>query len=141
MTGTQTSLERLREMVTLRVEATSLRSVARQVGMSPSGLDKFLHGGTPYTKSRRKLFNWLHRERGHFRPELAAEGIAAALDSLVHDLPPERRDRAVVALLETLHGVYQGCVDTAPPWLAELSARVGMGEPEAPPPDAPPAEA
>ncbi|HEU0014798.1 MAG TPA: hypothetical protein VFQ45_14020, partial [Longimicrobium sp.] len=62
---TQTSLERLREMVTLRVEATSLRSVARQVGMSPSGLDKFLSGAMPYQKSRRRLFDWLHRERNN----------------------------------------------------------------------------
>ncbi|MCA1791645.1 MAG: hypothetical protein LC667_17875, partial [Thioalkalivibrio sp.] len=79
----QTTIDRLREAVTIRVQATSLRSVARQVGMSPSGLDKFLMGGMPYQKSRRKLFDWLHRERGNLGAEHTVDGVAAAMASLV----------------------------------------------------------
>jgi len=123
----QSSIDRLREAVTIRVQATSLRSVARQVGMSPSGLDKFLLGGMPYQKSRRKLFDWLHREYNNLGADLTADGIAAALGSLVRDLPPERRERALDALLDTLRGLYDSHGDMAPAWLGELSRKAAEG--------------
>lgn len=123
----QSSVDRLREAVTIRVQATSLRSVARQVGMSPSGLDKFLAGGVPYQKSRRKLFDWLHRERNNLGADLTADGIAAALGSLVRDLPPERRERALEALLETLRGLYDSHGDMAPSWLGEITRKAADG--------------
>jgi hypothetical protein len=123
----QTSIDRLREAVTIRVQATSLRSVARQVGMSPSGLDKFLQGGMPYQKSRRKLFDWLHREHDNLGADLTADGIAAALTSLVRDLPPERRERALNSLLDTLQGLYENHAELAPAWLGELSRKARDG--------------
>jgi hypothetical protein len=123
----QTSIDRLREAVTIRVQATSLRSVARQVGMSPSGLDKFLNGGMPYQKSRRKLFDWLHRERNNLGADLTVDGVAAALGSLVRDLPPDRRERALTSLLETLRTLYETNTDTAPRWLGELTRRASEG--------------
>jgi hypothetical protein len=123
----QTSIDRLREAVTIRVQATSLRSVARQVGMSPSGLDKFLAGGVPYQKSRRKLFDWLHRERSNLGAGLTVDGIAAALGALVRDLPPERREPALDALLDTLRGLYDAHSEHAPVWLAELTRKAADG--------------
>lgn len=123
----QSTIDRLREAVTIRVQATSLRSVARQVGMSPSGLDKFLTGGMPYQKSRRKLFDWLSRERGNLGAEHTVDGVAAALASLVRDLPPDRRERALHALLDTLRGLYDTHIDHAPPWLAELTRKAAEG--------------
>ena len=123
----QPSIVRLREAVTIRVQATSLRSVARQVGMSPSGLDKFLAGGMPYQKSRRKLFDWLHRERNNLGADLTVDGIAAALTSLVRDLPPERREAALHALIRTLNGLYTSSMETPPAWLAELIHKAAEG--------------
>jgi hypothetical protein len=123
----QTSIDRLREAVMIRVQATSLRSVARQVGMSPSGLDKFLNGGMPYQKSRRKLFDWLHRERNNLGADLTVDGVAAALGSLVRDLPPDRRERALNALLETLRSLYDANASSAPRWLGELTRRAAEG--------------
>lgn len=147
----QPSIVRLREAVTIRVQATSLRSVARQVGMSPSGLDKFLAGGMPYQKSRRKLFDWLHRERNNLGADLTVDGIAAALTSLVRDLPPERREAALQALIHTLHGLYVSSMESEPRWLSELMRKAAEGdafpEDEVPPsrpaenPDEPPAQA
>lgn len=121
------TIDRLREAVTIRVQATSLRSVARQVGMSPSGLDKFLTGGMPYQKSRRKLFDWLARERGNLGAEHTVDGVAAALSSLVRDLPPDRREKALAALLETLRGLYDAHSDNAPNWLGELTRKAAEG--------------
>jgi hypothetical protein len=133
-----TSITRLREAVTIRVQATSLRSVARQVGMSPSGLDKFLSGAMPYQKSRRRLFDWLHRERDNLGADLTVDGVAAALGSLVRDLPPDRRGRALDTLLATLRVLYDEHSETSPPWLAEITQKAAEGmafpEDEVPPP-------
>jgi hypothetical protein len=123
----QNTIDRLREAVTIRVQATSLRSVARQVGMSPSGLDKFLNGGMPYQKSRRKLFDWLTRERGNLGAEHTVDGVAAALASLVRDLPPDRREKALQTLLDTLRGVYDTHTERAPSWLGELTQKAAEG--------------
>lgn len=123
----QPSIDRLRNAIVLRVQATSLRAVARQVGMSPSGLDKFLSGGTPYTKSRRKLFDWLHRERHNLHSDLTADGMAAALGALVRDLAPDRREGALHTLLGTLRDVYGVQPDTAPPWLGQLASMTEDG--------------
>jgi hypothetical protein len=139
----QTSISRLREAVTIRVQATSLRSVARKVGMSPSGLDKFLNGAMPYQKSRRRLFDWLHRERNNLGADLTVDGIAAALGSLVRDLPPDRRERALNVLLATLQDLYAIHTETAPAWLAEIMQKAADGsafpEDEVPP-SRPPAD-
>ncbi|HEX6372803.1 MAG TPA: hypothetical protein VF006_28030 [Longimicrobium sp.] len=133
----QTSITRLREAVTIRVQATSLRSVARQVGMSPSGLDKFLNGAMPYQKSRRRLFDWLHRERNNLGADLTVDGIAAALGALVRDLPPDRRERALHTLLDTLQDLYATHAESAPAWLSEILQKAADGsafpEDEVPP--------
>ena len=132
----QTSIDRLREAVALRVQSTSLRAVARQVGMSPSGLHKFIAGGMPYTRSRRKLFRWLHRERRNLHADLSMDAVASAVACLLTDVPPQRQEGAMRDLVEALQGVYAAHTDDPPPWLAELSREAGAGAPqsgEAPP--------
>jgi hypothetical protein len=115
-----TNLDRLRDGVAVRVQATSLRIVARQVGMSPTGLLKFLAGGTPYAKSRKKLFDWWDRQQGHLPTELSSSEIAAAINALIQELPPERRAGAMEDLTATLRGLYERHSDVCPAWLAEL---------------------
>ncbi len=117
------TLVRLRETVAIRVQATSLRAVARQVGMSPTGLEKFLSGGTPYSRSRAKLQEWWDREGARPRADITTEGIAVAIGALVRDLPPEEREPAVRALVLTLLETYGAGGAGAPSWLRELSAR------------------
>jgi hypothetical protein len=130
-----TSLERLRETVSLRVQATSLRAVARQVGMSPSGLEKFLSGGTPYSRSRQKLQDWWEREGSRPRNEVSREGIEVAVGALVRDLPPEFRAEAVQRLLSALRQVYHEQGATFPAWLDTLASSwvPGMEIPGGPP--------
>ncbi|HET7228839.1 MAG TPA: hypothetical protein VFJ16_02420 [Longimicrobium sp.] len=130
-----TSLERLRETVALRVQATSLRAVARQVGMSPSGLEKFLSGGTPYSRSRQKLQDWWEREGSRPRNEVSPEGIEVAVGALVRDLPPEFRAEAVQRLIAALRDVYDEQGAAFPPWLDTLAA---VWVPGAPDPTLPP---
>ena len=127
------NLERLRETVATRVQATSLRSVARQVGMSPSGLEKFLSGGTPYSRSRQKLQDWWEREGSRPRSEVSSEGIEVAVGALVRDLPAEFRAEAVQRLIRALRDVYHEQDAAFPPWLDALSATWITGEPGAAP--------
>lgn len=52
------SVLHLQRVVALRVEAKSLRGVAREIGMSPTGLKRFLQGTTPYSPTLRRLRRW-----------------------------------------------------------------------------------
>lgn len=115
-----TNLERVRDTVALHVQAYTLRAVARQIGLSPSGLDKFLAGGTPYAKSRKKLYDWWDRERGTIPSQLTSSTVSHALRALILDLPPEIRDSALDDLVETLRGVYDQHSEACPPWMGEL---------------------
>jgi transcriptional regulator with XRE-family HTH domain len=111
-------LARLRERLALRIEETSLRQVARELGMSPSGLQKVLEGGQPYGKTTRKLAGWYIRDQSRYGGTVTAAAAAAALNVLLQDLPPARRhagQRRLVELLGELH-------DRPPDWLAELRA-------------------
>ena len=143
-----TSIERLRENVAVRVQATSLREVARQVGMSPSGLEKFLSGGVPYACSRQKLQEWWVREGHKPRSDISTEGVEVALGALVRDLPPELRGPTMKKLVRALRGMYETQQAVCPPWLAELSERWvperdwarAPDADDAPPTDAPPAD-
>jgi hypothetical protein len=115
-----TSLERLRETVALRVQATSLRTVARQVGMSPAGLEKFLAGETPYSRSRQRLQEWWVREAAKPRSDLSVEGVEVAIGALVRDLPPEHRVDAIRRVVRALRRLYDAEGAAEPPWLAQL---------------------
>ena len=117
-----TSIDNLRESVAIRVHASSLRAVARQVGMSPSGLEKFLAGGTPYTNTRRKLVEWWYREGTQPPLDLSADGVAVALGTLVRDLPPDRRERTLRELVGTLRELYASHGTPCPSWLNEMPA-------------------
>ena len=52
------TVRHLREAAVARVENSSLRGVAREIGMSPMGLRNFLHGTEPYAPTLRRLRNW-----------------------------------------------------------------------------------
>ncbi|MFL5540271.1 MAG: hypothetical protein ACJ8J0_14875 [Longimicrobiaceae bacterium] len=53
------SLDPLRQAVREGVEESSLRQVAREVGMAHTSLSDFLSGRTPRAASVAKLRNWL----------------------------------------------------------------------------------
>lgn len=92
----------LRSLVHQAVGATSLRAVARDVGLSPTGLKKFLAGAAPYSTTRRKLEAWEERHTAGGRER----EIGAALDVLLIRVPPAKRPEAdrtireLVAMLE-----------------------------------------
>src|SRR5688572_8265908 len=59
--GSDPFTTRVRAAAAARVEATSLRSVSREIGMSATGLSKFLDGNAPYLPTLNRLRNWYLR--------------------------------------------------------------------------------
>lgn len=116
------SLERVREVLAARVDATSLRQVAREVGMSPSGLQNVLAGADSYSRTRRKLERWYVRETARFEAPLDPHAISAALHLLTRDLPPGRRRPTVERVIDALEEAYTAAGRPAPPWLREVRA-------------------
>lgn len=98
-------IERLRELLGARVEASSIRSVAKEVGLPPNGLSYFLEGGSPRTATVRKLEAWYVRDAARTEGQTADEAGRAALTLLVRYVPPGARKGArarMIALLDAL---------------------------------------
>ena len=124
--GGSTPVVSLRRALLAHVDSTSLRHVARQVGMSPTGLQKFMDGGEPYAATRRKLERWfvLH---GPARGEAGLRGDSALtiLRVLVQDLSPARHRATMERLLGALEEAYAAARVDPPAWLAELGEELG----------------
>lgn len=122
------ALGELRKAVASRVQADSLRAVARDVGMSPSGLQKFLQGSSPYSATRQRLERWYVRESATYRSVISEESARAALGMLLHDLPMKQRGLALRRMLDALEQAYPH--NRRPNWLRSLGA--SFMEPETP---------
>lgn len=121
-------IPQMREAVMERVERTSLRTAAREIGMSPSGLKKFLDGNMPYTKTIHRLRRWYLAHAAEGREELSEEDAHAALRVLLHDLPPAIQAQTVDAMLHCMEQSYTRSRRDIPPWVAEMRARYGIPE-------------
>jgi hypothetical protein len=105
------SLRTLREAVVRRVEETSIRAVAEEIGMSRSGLHVLLRGSTPQPATRAKLVRWYVEQRGTppTQPDaVTAADVDAALRLLMiyvaqdgRESVQERRVREIVRRFET----------------------------------------
>jgi len=121
-------LDRLRAAVEGEVAARSLRGVAREVGMSPSGLQKFRDGATPYASTRRKLEEWYLREAARRDPAGDVVPVLAALRILTSGLPAPQRARTAAAIVDQVEKAYRSQRLPSPPWVAEVRARIEAEE-------------
>jgi hypothetical protein len=98
-TGTGAELDEIRAELEEALGTSSLRSVARAVGMSPTGLTKLLAGTHPYRRTLIRLRTWRTRRRsGDF-----SMTDDAALEVLLRRIPERRRARVreeIRAILE-----------------------------------------
>ena len=99
--GSTTPVERLREAATRSVVATSLRQVAAEIGMSLTGLRKFLDGPRPYSATVRKLERWYVT---HETRKVTAAAVISAIEVLIQHLPPAKRPAAVLRILGAATG-------------------------------------
>ena len=111
------SVGTLKRAVAGGVSATSLRQVARDVGMSPTGLRKFLSGASPFSATRRKLERWYVR-RGR-APDV--HSALAALEVLVLDLPPAERIGAMERIVDNMERSRTG---KSPGWIRQLRSQL-----------------
>ena len=108
-------VEVLRDALAGKAEATSIRHVAAEVGVSRSGLTAFLQTGTPHSRTYQKLLAWYVRERSR-EPQQALDrhSAAASLELLTLHLPVHQRhhmQRRIVDLLAEGTPI--------PPWVKE----------------------
>lgn len=62
--GFAREIEEYRTVVRRCLDEVSLREVAREIGMSPTGLRKFRDGTDPYGPTVLKLREWMQRRAG-----------------------------------------------------------------------------
>jgi hypothetical protein len=129
------AIKKMRQAVIDQVENTSLRNVARQLGMSPAGLRKFMDGGAPYTPTLRRLRKWYPRYAGG-GGNVQAQEAAAALTLLLHEVAPGPRREIAAEILDSLAGAYEQSGKPRPAWIDELRAR--FDDADAADPDLPP---
>lgn len=121
----ESSVQHLREMAAARVESTSLRGVAREIGMSPTGLKKFLQGTAPYSPTVRRLRKWYLQHAALPSGEVTYQDATAAIAVLTHDLPGEPRRETGECVLECVARGYDLTGGGRPRWVAELRAEYG----------------
>lgn len=114
------TVDHLRETAADRVEKTSLRSVAREIGMSPTGLKKFLLGTAPYSPTLRRLRKWYITHAVEAGDEVGKPAASAALAVLTSDLAPEARRGAFGGIVDLLARAYDQSGRQRPAWLMDL---------------------
>lgn len=108
----------LREAAQRRVDETSLRTAAAEIGVSYSGLRTFLKGTDPYAPTLAKLRAW-HAQTVEGRA-MTPERARAMLAALVEPMPPERRQEAVRDLVARLVESYRASGADVPGWLEKI---------------------
>jgi hypothetical protein len=131
----EATLDPVRASVSTRVEQTSLRAVADEIGLSPAGLQKFLAGTEPYASTIRRLRNWYVRHAPP-SPGLGLLDARAALNVLLHDVRPEARNGAALRMLAVVERGFDQSGRPRPPWLRELRAEFAAGSGGIPRPSA-----
>lgn len=115
----RSGVDAIREAARLAVEATSLRAVARAIGMSPMGLKHFLAGTKPYRATERKLTAWYmvyQAESGGFPVDAARR----SLEVLTEGIPIDRRGGSQDWLLSQVRDMYADLGSRPPGWLKLL---------------------
>jgi hypothetical protein len=113
---TPAELERFRSALAAAIARSSLRAVARKVGMSPTGLTNFVGGKRPYGKTVERVRYWYYREAG--LSQLAAGEIAELMRRMVGTLPEP--DAGVVHLLGAVAHSYHAAGMHSPDWVRDV---------------------
>jgi hypothetical protein len=116
MTGPGESLETLRALARRFTYASSLRHVAGLVGMSPEGLRRFLDGGTPAPRTRRRLVT-LSRMEAVEEDGMADASARVALACAVGHLPAAERYAAARELREVVARRSRAAGVAVPGWV------------------------
>jgi hypothetical protein len=106
----------LRKAIARAVEASSTRAVADAVGISHSGIRKFVAGSDPHAGTVRKLSAWYVRHAAGTGP-VDATTAGAAIALLVSGLPEGEAEAVQAGLLDLLRDAYLRSGAEPPDWL------------------------
>lgn len=123
------SLEQMRAAAAGQVANTSLRTTAREIGMSAGGLKKLLNGTTPYAPTMRRLRSWYVRYIATTQPQLDLPTGAAAISLLVRDLADGPGRQAALDALSALARAYEQSGKATPEWVNQLRAQYASSIP------------
>jgi hypothetical protein len=114
-------VEVLRDFARSQAEATSIRNVADEVGLSHSALHKFILGRTnPQPRARRLLGLWYLQKVEQAHDIDVARPFAAALDILLSEFPSEQRPEAEQGIIQMLAKIHASAGVPSPRWLELL---------------------
>ena len=117
-------IEAIRREAELARDASSLRAVAREVGITPMGLRYFLlNQGKLQARTLRKLNEWYVRRMATRTPG-GEEETRAALVILAGLYPESERTRVLIGLLDLLEHDFRSSRMDPPPWLETLRREV-----------------
>lgn len=118
-------IDAVRRYVNARANSSSVREVARQIGIGNTSLDKFLNGSVPYARNRALLCEYYLREH-RVHPIQQAEAVMvrrqdetpeALLTGLLKDLRGEARTEARLRITNALGQAYRRMGLAEPEWL------------------------
>ena len=121
-------VDELRDAARRAVEVSSLRQVAREIGLSAPGLSSFLEGASPRRGTVRKLQAWYVR-RSTAGTDVSEETARAALDLLVDSLTERKRGKVQRMILDVLGEAHRRGGTEPPPWLDVLREDEPPGRP------------
>ena len=117
-------VDAIRREAELARDATSLRRVAREIGITPMGLRYFLlKQGEQQARTIRKLNEWYVR-RMATRPPEGEDEARAALTILAGFYPQAERFRVLNGFLDSMEREFRDSGMEAPEWLARLRAEL-----------------
>lgn len=107
----------MREAAARNVDQYGLRRIARQIGMSPSGLKKFLKGAAPYRKTLHKVSEWSARAA----VEDTRSPRDVLVDELVETVPEGARDHAREQIVRILEQAFRWPMKVSPDGKSRVS--------------------
>ncbi|HEX8695739.1 MAG TPA: hypothetical protein VF746_25210 [Longimicrobium sp.] len=113
-------LQQIREALATTEQRTSLRSLAREVGMSPTGLRGVIDGAEPYAKTWDKLRLWYSLRQDDSGVDMPFQAVAALLRRLLRPVPQQSKHGAVVRVLNGFDEAFRFAGIIAPPWFVEV---------------------
>ncbi|WP_420127625.1 hypothetical protein [Longimicrobium sp.] len=117
-------LDAIRREAELARDATSLRAVARAIGITPMGLSGFLASGSnPQARTVRKLNSWYVR-RMATRPPEGEDEARAALTILAGYYPQKQRFRVLSRVLDSMEAEFRESGVAPPAWLETLRGEI-----------------
>lgn len=130
-------VEVLRSTAAARAAATSISQIARDVGLTTRGLNKFLKGSKPHSATRQRLERWYVRQAAEQADATDVETATAAIAVLAHDIPPAQHRQIAADAVRWWGTAYDEVGLPRPRWVEQLEGRLSAtadadGTPPAP---------